>query len=79
MDTLTNNDVLDFIRLLTNLGNVYHLNETNMTIERSDGQQLCVSEGDKIKPIQILFNGMVRDNNYALLNPFKWSRATIRL
>ena len=71
MNEITNLDVLDFLRQLCNLGNVYHLNEETMKIEQADGQECCVREGDQVKPVQILFNGMIKDDSNALLNPFK--------
>ena len=71
MNEITNIDVLEFLRQLCNLGNAFHLNEETMIIEKNDGQACCVQEGDQVKPVQILFNGMVRDEANALLNPFK--------
>lgn len=71
MADLTNQDVLDFIRQLVNLGNALHLEESNMTIINQKGEEVCVSEAGEVKPVQILFSGMVRDENKISLNPFK--------
>ena len=71
MADLTNQDVLDFIRQLVNLGNALHLEESNMTIINQKGEEVCVSEAGELKPVQILFSGMVRDENKISLNPFK--------
>jgi len=71
MNEITNVDILKFLRLLCNIGGAFHLNEEKMIIEKNDGQACCVQEGDQVKPIQILFSGMVKDDDNAILNPFK--------
>ena len=71
MNPITNDTALEFIRLLVNIGGIDMLKEPEMIILDPEGQPRCVKEGDTTKPIQIIMNGMVKDENNFLFNPFK--------
>ena len=71
MTPITNDTVMDFIRMLINLGGIDFLKEPEMLILNKDGEPRCIDDGDKAKPIQIIVPGMVKDDNYFLFNPLK--------
>ena len=71
MNPITNDTVLDFVRRLTNLGGIDYLKEPEMVILDQEGNPRCVTDGDKMKPIQIITSGIVKDENMFLFNPFK--------
>ena len=71
MNPITNDTVLEFIRMLVNMGNIDFLKEPEMVILDKEGNTRMVKEGDKTKPIQLLMSGIVKDDNYFLYNPLK--------
>ena len=70
MNKLTNQDVQEFIELLVTLGDMNRL-DANMIILDSDGNACTIRDGNTVKSIQILHNGMVKDENNFIFNPFK--------
>lgn len=71
MGPITNDTVMEFIRMLVNLGGVDFLKEPEMLILNKEGEPRCIPDGDKQKPIQIIVPGMLKDDNNFLFNPFK--------
>lgn len=70
MNTLTNQDVQDFIELLVTFGDVNRLG-SDMVILDIDGKPHMIRDGESDKPVQILHNGMIKDENNFIFNPFK--------
>ena len=71
MNPITNDTVMDFIRMLVNLGGVDLLKEPEMVILGPNGELRQVNDGDKLKPVQIIVPGMIKDDNNFLFNPLK--------
>ena len=71
MNPITNDTVMDFIRMLVNLGGVDLLKEPEMVILDPNGELRKVTAGDSTKPVQIIVPGMVKDDNNFLFNPLK--------
>ena len=70
MNQLTNQDVQEFIELLVTFGDVNRL-DANMIILDNDGSAHTIRDGEADKPVQILHNGMIKDDNNFIFNPFK--------
>lgn len=70
MQQLTNQDVQAFIEQLVTIGGINHLNKDMVIVDDKDEPQ-SIQDGDKVKAIQILHSGMIKDEDKFILNPFK--------